>query len=159
MKEFDLTGFAAHLAKLSVGIAAEEHALLAAAARIVHRESRAEIGHYQDAAGMFAPWQELAQSTKDERVRLGYTENDPLFREGDLRTSIEFTVGLHEAYVGSNSPIAEYQELGTQHIPPRSFLGGAAFRKSAEVRDLLGAGFANYLVGDQVFGGRMLITE
>ncbi|WP_214680105.1 hypothetical protein, partial [Escherichia coli] len=43
------------------------------------------------------------------------------------------------AHVGSNDDKAVWQELGTSRgIPPRSFLGGAAVRKSAEVRDIIG---------------------
>jgi hypothetical protein len=60
-----------------------------------------------------------------------------------MRDSIEFTAPVHEAnavvgYVGSNSKIAVYQELGTAHIPPRSFLGQAAMGREHEIREMMG---------------------
>ena len=37
--------------------------------------------------------------------------------------------------------MAVYQELGTSKMPPRSFLGGAAFAKQAEVLEVLGQAY------------------
>ena len=62
---------------------------------------------------------DLAPSTQAERVRLGYTPNDPLVRRGDLRDSIESAAVGPVAVAGTNNPIAEYQEFGTSTIPPR----------------------------------------
>jgi len=56
----------------------------------------------------------------------------PLLRTGEMRDSIEIDAPHHEApgvvvgYVFSNNPIARYQEMGTEHIPPRPFLSTAA---------------------------------
>ena len=48
------------------------------AAKVVEREAKSEIGEYQDSTiSPFPAWAELADSTKDNRVRLGFTENDP----------------------------------------------------------------------------------
>jgi hypothetical protein len=63
--------------------------------------------------------QDLAPATQTERLRLGYSENDPLVRKGDLRDSYKearegLTVG-----VGSSDPVAGYQEFGTATIPAR----------------------------------------
>ncbi|WOJ89902.1 hypothetical protein RZS28_00880 [Methylocapsa polymorpha] len=43
-----------------------------------------------------------------------------------------------EGYVGTNSPIAKYQEFGTSKIPPRPFLGGALAAKGEEVAECFG---------------------
>ncbi len=123
-----------------------EHAALEHAAKIVETEAKAEIGTYQPAAGPFQAWQQLTAYTQADRLAKGYPANDPLLREGTLRDSIEHTVTMDfgpggVAHVGSDNDIAVYQELGTVTIPPRSFLGGAAFRKEAEVRHVLGQGF------------------
>jgi phage gpG-like protein len=114
---------------------------------VVEKEAKAEIGHYQGAAGPFSAWPELADATKEDRLKSGFSENDPLLRTGELRDSIEHTAGVDEAVVGSNSDIAVYQELGTQHIPPRSFLGGAAVRKGEEVANILGRHVVKALAG------------
>lgn len=145
------------LAAAQVEVEKATHRALEKAARVVEREAKAEIGEYQGQAGPFVAWAELAQSTKDDRVRNGFAENEPLLRTGDLRDSIGHTVHMHdpqsgEATVGSNSDIAVYQELGTRHIPPRSFLGGALVRKTNEVKAICGQEVVRALVGDSVAG-------
>ena len=134
----DILGFIAHI---QAGRMAHEHAVQTAlerAAVVVEREAKIEIGVYQGAAGPFAEWKELADATKDDRVRHGYSENDPLLREGALVRSITHTVADHVATIGSSEDIAVYQELGTDKIPPRSFLGGALVRKADRVVQICG---------------------
>lgn len=145
-----LLGFIEHVAGFSLRLAHEEHKALEHAAKIIQTEAKAEIGTYQDTAGPFAAWQELADSTKADRVHQGFSANDPLLRTGEMRESIEYTVGTHEAAIGSNSDIAVWQELGTQKIPARSFLGGAAMRKAPHVAEILGASAVQALVGPRV---------
>ena len=134
-------------------IIAEEEARLHAlteAAKIIQAEAKDEIGNYQDAAGPFAAWPELADATQERRTAMGFPANEPLLMTGDLRDSIEYTVEGHEADIGSNDEKAKYQELGTDTIPPRSFLGGSGFRKADEVAELIGSGAVRALIG----GGR-----
>ena len=157
MADFSLLGFVEHLGRLTVEIEHGTHEALEKAAEIVEQEAKQEIGVYQDQAGHFVQWAELADATKEERSKLGYTENDPLLRKGDLRESIEHKIDGKVAYVGSDDPIAEYQELGTARIPPRSFLGGAAFRKAPEVAEVIGSRFVATLEGRQVFQGKIPI--
>lgn len=89
-------------------------------------------------------WPPLADSTIEEKERLGYTgvvsDTDPLLRTGEMRDSIEAVVtptatGV-KLDVGSNDPVALYQEMGTPTIPPRPFIALSAiavmdFAKSA----------------------------
>ena len=157
MAEMSLSAFVAHLVRATAELAHAEHEALTRAARIVEAEAKREIGEYQDEAGPFAPWAELADSTKADRVAHGFPENEPLLRTGELRESIGHAVGDREAVVGSDSDIAVYQELGTSQMPPRSFLGGAAFRKSEEVARALGSSAVQALVGKQVAGGSLSI--
>jgi HK97 gp10 family phage protein len=147
MREFTLDGFVAHLAGLAVELEEKQHHALEKAARIVEKEAKAEIGHYQDQAGPFAAWRELADSTKADRVHKGFTENDPLLRTGDLRESIGHEVDGNVAIVGSTSDVAVYQELGTSKIPPRSFLAGALVRKSEQVVNALGREYLAPIIG------------
>lgn len=62
-------------------------------------------------------------------------------------TSIEHTVMGNEAHVGSNSERAERHELGSMHIPPRSFLAGAMAEKTDDVVKILGEGVVEMLLG------------
>ena len=172
MKEFDLVGFALHLAKLPALMLIEQHDGLEAAARVVEKEAKGLVGEYHGAAGPFVGWAELADETKDERVDQGYPENEPLLRSGLLRDSIEHVAEVFEAQVGvpdrevqhpyrakpeNIGDIAVYQELGTSGIPPRSFLGMAAVHKGPEVAEILGAAVVKALVGEEVFKGRLPI--
>lgn len=150
-----LAGFAAKLAGFAMAVKVEERRAMTRAAKIIEAEAKREIGHYQGQIGPFIAWPELADSTKDDRVRQGFTENDPLLRTGGLRDSISHAVGDREAAVGSNDDKAVWQELGTRTIPPRSFLGGAAMRKGPDVARTLGAAPVIALVGQGVFNGRM----
>jgi phage gpG-like protein len=103
---------------------------------LVQSDAMMRIGEYQAAVGPFPRWQQLAASTQAERARLGFTPNDPLERTGKLARSIEITIQGHTGYVGTNDPVAEYQEYGTARIPPRPFLGPAAFVNEARIQKL-----------------------
>lgn len=138
MKDFASPNeFAEFLGKLLATMPVAQQIGLDGAAAIIQIEAKAEIGHYQDAAGQFEAWPELADFTKADRIAQGYSENDPLLRSGKLRDSIKRNAGTNEAYVGSDDDIAVYQELGTETIPARSFLGGAAVRKGDEAVEVL----------------------
>lgn len=83
----------------------------------------------------------------------GFEENEPLLRTGELRDSIEHAVGAGEAAIGSNNDKAVWQELGTDKIPPRSFLGSAAVENAEAVKKIVGETIVIALVGKDVFGG------
>ena len=156
MKEFhSLAAFAEHLTEIAVVQDKLVKRAVDHCAKLVEREAKAEIGAYQDQAGPFIAWPELAEATKADRLRQGFTEDDPLLRTGEMRDSIGTTLSTDglEAQIGSNSDIAVYQELGTATIPPRSFLGGAMARKEEEIVAILGNTVATALVGGAVIGG------
>jgi hypothetical protein len=130
------------------------HAPLDKAAKVVQTEAKAIIGHYQNAAGPFAPWAQLAPATMDDRASKGFPEDEPLLRTGELRDSVERRVlDGSTAAVGSDSDVAVWQELGTAKIPPRSFLGIAAVHKGEQAAKIIGEGVVQKLVGGKVFGG------
>jgi len=173
MKEFrSLAEFAGYLAKVPALILIEQHEGLELAARVIEKEAKELIGEYHGSAGPFVAWKELADSTKEERVQQGFPENDPLLRDGLLRDAIEHRAGIFDAAIGvpdkevqhsyrkkpdNIGEIAEYQELGTNGIPPRSFLGMAAVHKSEAVANILGRSVVKALMGGQVFGGKLPI--
>ena len=141
-----LKDFAALLERAAIPAAAS--AALDAAAASIEREAKREIGTYQRSdMGPYSPWQELAPATKADRVRQGFSENDPLLRTGELRDSLSHETHGLEAVVGSDSDVMVWQEFGTKTIPPRPVLGLAAVRKQADVARIVGDGVVASLVG------------
>lgn len=145
MKEFNGFGtFATHLGRLALIGEEVTHHVTEEGAKIIQKDAKHRLGEYQDYTGPFNAWAELADSTKDDRVAKGFPANEPLLRTGELRDSIEIECHGDEAVVGSASDIAMYQELGTDRgIPPRPFLGAAAFDSKVSI----GVMAANTIVG------------
>lgn len=136
--------------------------ILETAAVVVENEAKREIGSYQADIQPFIDWPELAQSTKDDRVLQGYSENDPGLRDGTMRESISHHVevaGASEgvAIIGSNDQHLEWFELGTNKQPPRSVLGSALVHKTKSVTRIIGQRWAGALVGKEVFDGSLPI--
>lgn len=160
MKSFtSFAGMAAELMGAALGIEGLNHELLEHAAKSIEKRAKEKIGEYQSEAGQFVAWAELADSTKQDRESQGYPEDEPLLRTGELRESIEHKVIGLVAHVGSDSDIAVYQELGTDKLPPRSFLGGAAHEKAPEVVEMIGSNVALHLAGEKVFQGKLPIER
>ncbi len=91
-------------------------------------EAKGFIGEYQEG------WAPLAESTLQGwgpfpgKIALGYAPPDnPLLRTGAMRASIKHAAEAVSdgavGAIGSNDPIAGYQEFGTRTIPPRPFIG------------------------------------
>lgn len=150
MKEFaDVALFAEHLLLLNLAIERSVHKGLEKAAKLIENDAKRQIGHYQDAVGPFQDWAPLADSTEAEKARLGYPIDAPLLRDGHLRDSIEHEVSGLEAVVGSKSDIAVYQEFGTKTIPPRPFIGPAAFKNKEAIQKILGKALVEGLIGGE----------
>ena len=150
MREFEsVLMFAEHLVTVEIAVREATHKGLDQAASLIQRDAQAQIGFYQGAVGPFQDWAPLADSTEDEKLRLGYEPDAPLLREGDLRNSIEREIDGEEAIVGSKSDSAGYQEFGTSTIPPRPFIGPAAFRNKEKVQAILGAALVAGLTGGE----------
>jgi phage gpG-like protein len=156
VKEFtSILAFTEHLTAVALTMHEADQAILHKGAQMIEKRAKEKIGEYQDQVGPFIAWPELAESTKSDRASQGYPEDEPLLRSGEMRHSIEHTVGKGEAQIGSNSDIAVYQELGTQHIPPRSFLGGAGVEETPRICELAGVTVVAALVGEKVFEGAL----
>ena len=130
--------FAVHMAEAAVAVRVAEHHALDRAAAIIEKDAKARIGSYQDAAGPFAAWAPLAESTVADRVAKGFTPDEPELRTGQLRDSISRQVEGLEAAVGSTSEVMVWQELGTEKMPPRAILGPAAFDNREKIEKALG---------------------
>lgn len=150
MPDLSLSEFAATLAEFVAEEEHRTHRALDAAAAIVQSEAKAELGTYQDAAESLPAWAELANSTKKDRLRQGYTENDPGLRSGAMRDSIGRTIERREAHVGSNDEHLVYFELGTSKQPPRPVLAGSLIRRTDDVIGVIGRHFVRHLTGKDV---------
>lgn len=128
-------------------IAAELHEGLNVIAAHIEKTAKAEFGTYQPTKGPFGAWPELAEATKDDRVRQGFPEDEPLLRTGDLRDSISRHVEGLEAAVGSTDETMVFHEFGTSKMPARPVLGPAAFSSKGVIEKLVGAAAVSGLIG------------
>lgn len=155
--------FAAHLRRVQAAMPAAERAGLKLGAELIQEEARASLGHYQTSnTGPVEPWEPLAEDTVKERTKQGYPPNDPLERSRTLHDNIEISVGPRKAEIGvpdrlvqlpykkhadNIGEIALDLEMGTQHMPPRSFLGLAALRFGGAAAGLIASTVAAALAG------------
>jgi HK97 gp10 family phage protein len=139
-----LAQFAGDLGLIIAGTEVFHREVMEKACMIVETEAKRVIGTYDYG------WPSLAESTMQDRIAHGFAANEPLLRTGEMRDSIEHQVEsdalVTRGVVGSNNEIVKYQELGTEHIPPRSFLGEAAMHKEEEVHELFGAGMLSHIL-------------
>jgi hypothetical protein len=147
MDEFTIEGFTVHLQKLIVGMPVFELGVLQRIGARVTTATKDKIGEYQTQSGPFAAWAPLAESTKEGRLRAGYSEDDPLLRSGELRDSYEYVVVPPEVVIGSPLDIALWQELGTDRMPARSSVGAAAFEQAPILVGEAGVALEAYLSG------------
>jgi hypothetical protein len=123
---------------------------------MVKIEAQAKIGVYQGGVGPFPSWAPLADATKADRSAKGYSEDEPLLRDGTLRDSITFDVHPENVLIGVKSgpsadgktdigDIAVWQELGTGKMPPRPFLGPALFESRDEISRIISQHLVNEL--------------
>jgi hypothetical protein len=130
--KFSLGQFAAHLLTYEADLHLTEEACVEKACKMVEKEAKSAIGTYKFG------WPPLQPETIAHKA----TGDSPLLETGELKESIEHVSGREggEAvgYVGTNDPVAKYHELGTSHIPPRSFLGEATMRKEHKIHEMMG---------------------
>ncbi|TXN51616.1 HK97-gp10 family putative phage morphogenesis protein [Methylobacterium sp. WL2] len=126
MASFSLPGLAAHMLVLDKELKQAEQDILKKAAEMVEAEAKAALGTYKFG------WQSLQPATIARKAK----GDTPLLETGELRASISHTVGVGEAYVGSNDDKAVWQEFGTSHMPPRPFLMPAATRQERAIHTM-----------------------
>ena len=147
MREFRSAGdFAGFLNVLAMRVGLAEHRAIQAAGEIVQAEAKHSLGTLHEAAGPFGAWPELADSTQARREALGHSPNEPLLATHELRDHIlteahgnHAVVGVPSVIVGDGTKenpardigmVATVMEFGSAKVPPRSFLGRAAFVKA-----------------------------
>jgi hypothetical protein len=102
------------------------------------KDSKSYLGEYQPSNDYQPEWAPLADATIADKEAKGFPTPSPLLRTGELRDSIKYMIDGNDLAIGSDDPIAEYQELGTVKIPPRSFLARSVFNNIELIKDELG---------------------
>jgi hypothetical protein len=151
MREFgNIESFIEHLGELAIAETLAARHALSNCAKVVEKRAKDKFGEYQQQAGPFIAWAELADFTKADREKQGYPENEPLLRTGAARDSIGHALSTEslEAQIGSNSDILVYQELGTKNMPPRSTLGGAMVESLPKIQEILERSLIGVLIGN-----------
>ncbi|WP_099347940.1 hypothetical protein [Acetobacter aceti] len=133
-----LEGFVAHLQKRVLpSLPVAVHRGVQDGAELIRDTVKGQIGQYLEGPEDGLPTAPLADSTIDDRIRKGFTPNDPGLRSGEMRDGYGARVGEEglevEASIGSDDLKAVYFELGTVrdgqfHQPPRPELSVAASR-------------------------------
>ena len=86
MRDFTLAGFAEFCAReLGPDVEHAKEEALEIGAKAIQHEAKRVIGTYS------FDWPQLAPSTQADREKQGYAANEPLFRTGQMRNSIEYT--------------------------------------------------------------------
>lgn len=164
MREFSVAEFCSFLDERMADVQAGFLPTLTAIGSIIESDSKGRIGHYHAAVGPFPMWDELAESTKTERLAKGYSDDEPLKREGDLRNAISkeatpwlVLVGVKNGIKAENgkaelADIAMWQEFGAArkgvpHIPPRPFLGPALYATMEQTLPMAAASVMARLTG------------
>lgn len=153
-------GFAQHLEKLAMMGPEAGEAIAEQVAIMIRDDAKAKLGHYQAASGPFASWAPLAQETRDERVELGFTPDDPLLRSGQLRDAIDSSLQIggaaigvpHAAHIGPKGEVEDVGDIALRMelgdgAPPRPFLGPAAFESKHRAQQLAGTAVVAWLTG------------
>lgn len=140
-----LDAFVSHLATLPRAVREAQRRGAEAAGAELERHAKALVGTY-DAQPR---WPELAESTKADRVRRGFSANEPELRTGSLRNSIGHRADDHGVTLGSTSPIAPYQEHGTSSIPPRPFISATMFQHGHAAADTIARHVVGALAGQR----------
>ncbi|AVF41503.1 hypothetical protein AL486_18725 [Pandoraea apista] len=159
MKEFgDLMSFAVHLSTIATAVDRSLHRGLKKVAVVIEKRAEAKFGDYQTGVGPFPAWSALAESTRADRVALGFAPDDPLLRSGSLRDSVQHQVSHLEAIIGSPDERMAWQELGTDKIPPRPVLGPSAVESKIEIEQIVAGAAVSGLLGGDVMAGALAKT-
>lgn len=125
----DILGFVAMLTATQAHMEHENKEALDHAGEYLQEKIKENIGTYN------LDWPPLSPETVAKKGA-----DTPLLETGALRNSIEHQVVDHDAVeVGTNDEKAKYHELGTDKIPPRSFLVGTAVKEEEKLVEMLGA--------------------
>lgn len=136
MSDMSLKDLANVFASAARGGGVASAAIAKAVGMEIMENAKERIGTYQEATGDFPAWEQLAESTQEQRAKAGFTPNDPLLRSGELRESITMRSEGNGAIVGTPLDVGLWMENGTEKIPPRPYLGPAAEHGASKVGEI-----------------------
>lgn len=141
MKMFSLLEFVGMLPAIERDLEATGPMIIEKACQIIEKKAKSVIGTNNPS------WPALQPATIASKAREGFKTPAPLLRTGEMRDLIQHTVHGNEGCVGSDDPVALWQELGTSKIPPRSFLVSSAIASIDRIERVAGAATVAALVG------------
>ncbi len=144
MASGNLAAAAAFFSAMGARTEHARHAGVARAAKLIEDKAKAVIGTYDYG------WPELDDATKEDRVRQGFTANEPELRSGALKASIGHVAEGDHAVIGSADKNAVFAELGTSRAPPRPIFGPSVLLNLDEIKKEIGAPFHAALVGRSI---------
>lgn len=148
MAEMTEAAFLAFLKSSASVVGVEIAEGLKEGAKDLQQAARDEIGTYQaEDMGGAEPWAELAGSTKEDRVRHGFPENEPGRRSGEMADSYSAEADKMKITLGSTSDKAKWFEEGTPTQPPRSVIIPALFRNDEQITRRIAHRITRALVG------------
>jgi phage gpG-like protein len=133
---YSILGFVAQLKAIDHDLKEVGHAIIVRACQMVCDEAKRVIGDG------YPEWPALSPETLARKMGSG-----PLLETGELRASIEWNAEGNEGYVGSDHDRAVWHELGTNKIPPRPFLMGAAMRMEPQIHAMAARAVMAVLAG------------
>lgn len=163
-----LDGFIRHLReRVEPNIAHAVHRGVQDGADLIKTETKVQIGQYLDGPESGLPTAPLADRTIDDRIRKGFSPDEPGLRTGDMRDSYGTRVsdaGLRvEASIGSDDIKAVVFEVGrmeqNNYQPPRPELSVAAFRNEQKVAHGIGRMVVRAIEGRPMPNERAAETE
>ena len=156
MRQITFAGLAKKMITMPEKIEATVAVALKKSAVEVQKTAVAKFGEYQPAVGPYPAWELLTLDTLHQKMDLAGGGADPLighYPKGGENTLYpvalrqSFTIEVNEsamtASVGTNDPIAEWQEFGTKRgIPPRPFLRPALYESDAYIKRVINEAIA-----------------
>jgi HK97 gp10 family phage protein len=147
MRQFnDIPSLIAHLVAVDLAARKEARAGLEKCAKLIETTAKDKLGYYQEAVGPYPAWEQLSDRTLAEHAALGVGDS-PLVLTGGLYASIEHQVNDTEAVIGTKSEIGLYQEIGTDKIPPRPFMGPSLLENEEKIKKIMGDHLVTAIIG------------
>lgn len=152
-KEFTESAFLSHLAACQAAMSEGITRALRDSAKELVKDARSTVGHYQEEVGPFPAWAPLTDSTIDDRIRQGFTPDEPGLRTGDMRDSYGAQVSRNKLTLGNTSEKALWFELGrmeqANYQPPRPVIGPVLFSNEAKITKRIARRIAAHLAGSR----------
>jgi hypothetical protein len=110
-------GLAEHMRKAAAKLPKAIEKELDTQGALILTEIKAKFGTYQ------AGWPQLAEVTQEQRTKLGFSPNDPLFRSGDLRDAVKAERTDFKLFIGIKDGAVTLEAPGSKPVDAALVLG------------------------------------